>query len=56
MRLKERKSNMGIPISYDEAREFKERYTFPGTKVSIALRGPSAIVVNTSKQERPIRM
>ncbi len=49
--LKERRSNMGIPISYDEAREFKERYSFPGTKVSIALRGPAGIVVNNSKRK-----
>src|SRR3954462_10907791 len=35
--LKEKKSNTGIPISYEEARAFKERYLFPDTKVSIAL-------------------
>jgi putative ABC transport system permease protein len=47
-------SNNGIPISYDEAREFKQRYNFPSTKVSIALRGPSSIVVNTaSKKTNP---
>ncbi len=45
--LKEKKSNNGIPISYDEAREFKERFVFPGTKVGIALRGANNIVVNT---------
>lgn len=49
--LKEKKSNMGIPISYDEAREFKERYSFPSAKVSIALRGPSGIVVNTNQRK-----
>jgi len=48
---KERKSNMGIPISYDEAREFKERYTFPSAKVGIALRGPSSVVVNTNQRK-----
>lgn len=49
--LKERKSNMGIPISYDQARAFKERYTFPAAKVSIALRGPAGIVVNTNQRK-----
>ena len=49
--LKEKKSNMGIPISYDEAREFKERYSFPGAEVSIALRGPSSVVVNTNQRK-----
>ena len=46
--LKEKKSNTGIPISYDEAREFKERYSFPGTKVGIALRGANNIAANTA--------
>lgn len=41
-------SNTGIPISYDEARLFKERYNFPSSKVGITLRGPSSIVVNTN--------
>ena len=49
--LKEKKSNTGIPISYDEAKAFKERYSFPQTKVSIALRGPAGIVVNTEKRK-----
>ena len=49
--LKEKRSNMGIPISYDEAKAFKERYSFPGTKVSIALRGPGGIVVNNEKRK-----
>lgn len=44
--LREKKSNIGIPITLDEAREFKERYHFPGTRVSIAMRGPSGLVVN----------
>lgn len=48
---KHRKSNDGIPISFDEAKAFKERYAFPGTKVGIGLRGPSSIVVNTSKRK-----
>jgi putative ABC transport system permease protein len=47
----ERKSTLGIPISYEEARTFKERFNFPGAKVSIALRGPGNIVVNTNKRK-----
>lgn len=49
--LREKKSNMGIPISYEEAKAFKERYDFPGTKVGIGLRGNSGIVVNTNKRK-----
>jgi len=48
---RERKSNTGIPISLDEARAFRDRFNFPGAKVSIALRGPSSIVVNNSKRK-----
>jgi len=48
--LKEKKSNTGKIITYDEARTFKERYLFPA-KVSIALRGASGIVVNTSQKK-----
>ncbi len=52
--LKQKNSNNGIPISYEEAKQFKERYSFPGAKVSIALRGPAGIVVNTgSKKTNP---
>lgn len=47
----ERKSNTGIPISYDEARLFKERYNFPGATVGIAMRGASGIVVNNAKRK-----
>jgi putative ABC transport system permease protein len=47
----ERKSNTGIPISYDEARLFKERYNFPGAKVGLAMRGAGSIVVNNSKRK-----
>ena len=43
----ERKSALGIPISLDEARIFRDRFYFPGAKVSIAMRGPAAIVVNS---------
>ncbi len=45
--LKEKNANTGLPISYEEAKIFKERFSFPDAKVSIALRGPAAIVVNT---------
>lgn len=52
--IKEKKSNNGIPISYDEAKAFKERYTFNGTKVGIALRGANNIVVNSpTKKTNP---
>lgn len=44
-------SNNGIPISYDEARLFKERYNFPSSKVGISLRGPSSIVVNINSRK-----
>jgi putative ABC transport system permease protein len=45
--LNQKNSNNGIPISYDEAKLFKERYKLPGAKVGIALRGPGGVVVNT---------
>ncbi len=48
---RQRKSTTGIPISYDDARIFKERYNFPGAKVGLALRGASGIVVNNSKRK-----
>lgn len=52
--VRERKSNMGIPISYSDALEFKQRYHFPNSKVSIGVRGPSSIVANTnSKKTNP---
>jgi putative ABC transport system permease protein len=43
--LKNRVSSEGKLITYDEARLFKQRYSFPA-KVSIALQGPNNIVVN----------
>ena len=49
--LREKKSNIGIPISLAESREFKERYHFPGTKVSIAVRGPSGVVANVGSRK-----
>ena len=50
----EKQSNNGIPISYQQAVDFIERYNFPGSKVSIALRGAGNIVANTnSKKTNP---
>jgi len=52
--LREKKSNDGLPITYDEARIFKQRYSFPGAKVGIALRGAANITVNTpTKKTNP---
>ncbi len=48
--LKERKSNMGRMITFEEARAFKERYAFPAT-VSIAVGGPNGIVANTDTRK-----
>lgn len=48
---KVRKSTLGIPISLSEVRLFKERYDFPGAKVSVALSGPNGIIVKTSRNE-----
>jgi putative ABC transport system permease protein len=47
--LQEKKSNLSIPISLEEAKAFNNRFEFPGAKVSIALRGPAGIVVNTNQ-------
>ncbi|MEO7446253.1 MAG: ABC transporter permease [Ferruginibacter sp.] len=49
--LRQKNSNNGIPISYDEAAAFKKRYNFPGARVGIALRGASSIVVNTPRKK-----
>ena len=49
--LKERKSSLGLPITYEEARQFQERFSFPGSKVSMGLRGASSIVVNTAREK-----
>jgi putative ABC transport system permease protein len=48
--LKEKKSNTGKVITYEQAKEFKERYNFPAA-VSIALRGASGIIVNTAQKK-----
>jgi putative ABC transport system permease protein len=49
-----KKSNDGIPISYDDARNFKNNFSFPTAKVGIAMRGANNIVVNKgSKKTNP---
>lgn len=48
--LKQKNSNNGKIITYEEAREFKQQYPFPG-KVGLALRGASGIVVNTNEKK-----
>ena len=52
--LKVRNSTVGHPISYDEARLFKNRYHFPDSKVSLAIRSATGLVINTdSKKTNP---
>jgi putative ABC transport system permease protein len=52
--LKQRNSNIGKIITYEEAKAFKERYTFPSAKVGLAIRGAGSIVVNNeSKKTNP---
>ena len=55
--LKEKNSSLGRVITYDEARLFKQRYSFPA-KVGIALNGPNNIVVNneTKKTNPDVRV
>ena len=48
--LREKKSNNGKIITYDEAREFKQRYNFPA-KVGLALMGPRNIVCNNDRKK-----
>jgi putative ABC transport system permease protein len=48
--LREKKSNMGKVITYDEARAFKERYQFPA-KVGLALGGPRNVVCNNDRKK-----
>jgi putative ABC transport system permease protein len=48
--LKQKKSNSGKIITYEEAKEFKNRYTFPA-RVGLALRGPGSIVVNNENKK-----
>lgn len=46
--LKEKNSNTGKIITYEEAKAFKERFAFPSI-VSISIRGPRNVVVNNEK-------
>ena len=46
--LKQKKSDNGKIITYEEARLFKERYTFPAL-VSISINGPQNVVVNNDE-------
>ncbi len=46
--LKEKNSNTGKIITYEDAKAFKERFAFPA-KVSISIRGPRNTVVNSEK-------
>ena len=48
--LREKKSNMGKIITYDEAKAFKERYNFPA-KVGLALMGPRNIICNNDRKK-----
>ncbi|WP_462251071.1 ABC transporter permease [Ferruginibacter sp.] len=48
--LKEKKSNTGKIITYEQAKEFKERYPFPAI-VGLAIRGAGSIVVNNEKKK-----
>lgn len=48
--LKSKNSNTGKRITYEEARAFKDRYLFPAI-VGLALRGPSAVVVNNDRKK-----
>lgn len=50
-KLVEKRSNINIPISLEEARMFKSRYEFPGARVSIGMRGPSSVVVNAGSNK-----
>ena len=48
-----KKSSEGKLITFDEARAFKDRYSFPAT-VGIALAGPGGVIVNTvTKKSNP---
>lgn len=48
--LREKKSNMGKVITYEEAKSFKERYQFPA-KVGLALMGPRNVVCNNDRKK-----
>ncbi len=46
--LKQKKSNEGKIVTYQQAKLFKERYTFPA-RVSISIRGPGNVVVTNEQ-------
>ncbi|MDQ2718491.1 MAG: ABC transporter permease [Bacteroidota bacterium] len=46
--LKEKKSNAQKIITFQEARLFKERYTFPA-RVSISINGPGSVIASNDK-------
>ncbi len=46
--LKQKKSDNGKIITYEEAKLFKERYSFPAI-VSISINGPQSVVVNNDE-------
>ncbi len=46
--LKEKKSNLGRIITYEEAKAFNSRYAFPAL-ISISLRGPGDAIVSDGK-------
>ena len=48
--LKQRQSTTGLPISYEQALQFKQRFAYTAL-VSISLRGPNAIKIKTDKKE-----
>lgn len=48
---REKKSNLGKVITYEEAKAFKQRYQFPGAKVGLTLGGPRGIVVNNDRKK-----
>jgi putative ABC transport system permease protein len=49
--LNDKRSNMGIPISIEDSKLFLDRFSFPGSTVSIALRGPMGVVVNNNRNK-----
>lgn len=48
--LKQKKSNERKIITYQEARQFKERFAFPA-RVSITISGPGSVIVSNGKVE-----
>ncbi len=52
--LKERKGNLDKPITYEEAKQFKEQFSFPGADVGVILRGPQAATIfGNNKKTNP---